>query len=306
MHRLLTLALACVAAAAGAGAELSLAAEPGPPIAPDEAPALYAAHAPPEGEVIAVGGWTANDAYENRASWADYAYQSVDNPPAPAPSSPASSWPTVLIAAWAVLTFVVNGLFHAFTPKDVDAWAERNPWLARLAAIFRRAGIEPVALLIAVKDFFSSNPPPPAVVGGNTAMGKKNPYRGGDPISAAGRRGAVDVVVAFWLGVTGVAVAAFAVVACGVFRGADAPGDAKDLAQCEARVAEENPEAAFADFVKASLASCLTQGIRTVADVVAWIVGTSDPHAARYKPAAREAQADSAKMGALRAQVGHP
>jgi len=221
--------------------------------------------------------------------------QEVPSPP-PVPS-PIEHHISVALIFWILFTAIVNTLFHLFTPKDVDAWAERNPTIAWLAGLMRRAGFEPVALLTQLFAFFSSNPPPPAAFG-NAAMGKRHPYREAPAVS---ERGAVDVHVAALIG-----GCALLLLACGIFRGADAPDDAKALARCEAQVAEENPEADFATFVRASLAGCLAQGVKTVADVVAWVVGTDDPHAARYKPIARATQADSAKMGALRAQVGHP
>jgi hypothetical protein len=239
--------------------------------------------------IAAFGGWAANDAYENRATWASYRSQPTPNPdPEAIAPQPKLTWPAWALGTWAALTFLVNLLFHLFTPKDVDAWAERNPFLAKVANLFRRAGIEPLALLTAIRDFFARNPAPPAAISGNVAMGKRP--RAFATLSSM----ACVSIVALSLG------------ACGVFKGADSPDDAKRLAQCEAAIAEENPEADFATFVCASLAGCLAQGIRTVADVVAWVVGTDDPHAARYKPIAREAQASPAKMGALRAQVGHP
>lgn len=70
-----------------------------------------------------------------------------------------------ILFAWLIVTAIVNTVFHFATPTDVDAWAERNPFVAKVAALFRRLGFEPVALLALIASFFSSNPPPPGPLG---------------------------------------------------------------------------------------------------------------------------------------------
>jgi hypothetical protein len=303
MPRFGSLLLAAVAALAiGAGAGLSFAAEPGPPIAPDQPPALASMHF--DETPLAEGAWTANDAYENRASWADGVYQNPtdDSPPAPAPSSPAGTTATWLVLGWAILTMLVNTLFHACTPKDVDAWAERNPRLAWIAALFRRAGIEPIAILTLLARFFAANPPPPAAMGGNAAMGKKHPYRDASVCDACKGRGYGGGAAPFLGALAFVCVLLAPLSAC---KGSAFP-DVASLASCEADLAHDHPALDFEDFVVLSVTQCGPQGARVVEDVVHAILGSSDPNLAQYKPAAEAAQRDPAKMGALRAKARRP
>lgn len=71
----------------------------------------------------------------------------------------------IFVFAWIALTAIVNSIFHFTTPANVDAWAERNPTVAKIAAFCRRAGFEPIAMLGVLASFFSANPPPPGALG---------------------------------------------------------------------------------------------------------------------------------------------
>jgi hypothetical protein len=80
-----------------------------------------------------------------------------------------------LILAWLLLTAIVNTIFHFATPADVDAWAEKNPTVAKIAALFRRLGIEPVAALTTIASFFSGRPPPPGPLGRRDVIAERKP-----------------------------------------------------------------------------------------------------------------------------------
>jgi hypothetical protein len=64
--------------------------------------------------------------------------------------------------AWMALTGTINTVFQWKTPAELDAFAERSPVLAKLAAICRHWGIDPIAGLRVIAGFFASNPPPPS------------------------------------------------------------------------------------------------------------------------------------------------
>jgi len=226
-------------------------------------------------------------------------------PPAPAPAAPAaqvSVWVAIAIAVgWAAFTGLVNTLFDRFTPADVDAWAERRPTLAFVAAVFRRAGFEPVALLADLRDWMKGNPPAPHF--GNAAMGKRRTWIDPAPISAprSPRRGFVEARA---LGV--LAGIALGLVACALAAACQLLTPAFDLGVCEARVAITHPGASLAELVKASLEVCGRDGQVLVADILHALLDSKDPALAPYQPAARAALAEPAQMGALRAAVGHP
>jgi hypothetical protein len=109
---------------------------------------------------------------------------------ASAAAAPTAAWWTAAIPiAWMVLTAIVNTIAHYATPADVDAWAETNPRLAQGMSILRRFGIEPVAGLQAIFDFFAKNPPP---LGHGAAVGKPE-ARFARPRPAPSAAGFVDV-----------------------------------------------------------------------------------------------------------------
>lgn len=76
---------------------------------------------------------------------------------------------TALLAGWFLLTAIINSIAHFATPADVDGWAERNPRVARLCALLRRFGIEPVAGIKDLYSFFAGDPPMPGI---SRAMGR--------------------------------------------------------------------------------------------------------------------------------------
>lgn len=215
-----------------------------------------------------------------------------------------------LPSAWLALTFVVNAIFHAFTPQDVDAWAERNPKLAQVAAIFRKLGIEPVALFTLVMHFFAANPAMPKL--GNASMGKLLPAGpdAGDPYRSppSGEYDTPKPPATLFQRMPWPAllfVAGFLVCsafACGI---AAAVPAAERLAQCEADVAHEHPGLDFADFVAQSLASCGGDAGVLVVDILEAIVASRDPNVVQYQREAKATRADTAKLGALRYRVRH-
>jgi hypothetical protein len=214
----------------------------------------------------------------------------------------------VAIAGWFALSGLVNAIFHKWTPADVDTWAESNPRLAWVAAFFRRAGFEPVAVFTLIRDFFSTNPPPPSFLSGNAAMGKRRVFVGyapgyepGTPPPAS--RGAVEVSVAALLGGIALGLLAF-VVACGLL-GAPAVPAAITLAECEARVALTHPGAPFTEIVKASIDACAKDASVLLVDVLQGFLDSKDPALAPYKPEAKAALEDARKMNVLRAEVHH-
>lgn len=212
-----------------------------------------------------------------------------DGPP-PAPGPPSSGHSSILLVlaaiAWPAFTGVVNSLFHMTTPKDVDAWAERNPTIAKIAALMRRFGFEPIAGLAIVFSWMGSNPPMPSVISGNIAMGK--------------RRGFGELRVVIGLGILGAILAA-----CGALASAPATIPAAiDLAKCEAQVARDLPGASFELFVETSINRC-SGDAGLVVDVLESILKSRDPAVAGYQDAAREAMRDPVKLQALRTRVGH-
>jgi hypothetical protein len=208
-----------------------------------------------------------------------------DAAPTDTPSTHVRLWLAVLMAvAWPAFTGTINSLFVKYTPADVDAWAERNPHVAFVAALFRRAGFEPIALLEDVKAWAKKDPPAPRF--GNAAMGK--------------RRGYFEARVAVLLG--GIALGLFgASVACGLLQGPVAPA-AEKLEQCEEQVARDNPAVDFETFVLRSL-PCVGDAAELVVDVVEAILASKDPAVAQYKPEAAAAKADPSKIRALVARA---
>src|SRR5258706_3034626 len=62
---------------------------------------------------------------------------------------------------WMVFTAIINTVFRWKSPAEVEAFAERSPVLAKLAAIVRHLGIEPISALEVLASFFARRPPPP-------------------------------------------------------------------------------------------------------------------------------------------------
>ncbi|HEY2509829.1 MAG TPA: hypothetical protein VGI39_03205 [Polyangiaceae bacterium] len=171
--------------------------------------------------------------------------------------------PGATFLGWLLITGVVNTIAHFATPKDVDAWAERNPRVARLASIVRRAGFEPVALIQEIFGFFQGYPPPP---GHAIAIGRSI-YRGPVPVAAAssspfpkpieppppsGMRGMVEFRLLRLLS----APMAFALLlaGCPALRAAQVP--ASTLALCIADVAEQHPGLTLLEYVAVALEDC--------------------------------------------------
>jgi hypothetical protein len=63
--------------------------------------------------------------------------------------------------AWLAVTAIVNTVFRWKSPAELDVFAERSPVLAKIAALFRHLGIDPVSALKVIASFFARNPPPP-------------------------------------------------------------------------------------------------------------------------------------------------
>lgn len=56
-----------------------------------------------------------------------------------------------LIAAWAVLSTVLNLVFSVMSPEALVEWAEKHPKAKAIVGVMRGAGIDPVAALKALK-----------------------------------------------------------------------------------------------------------------------------------------------------------
>jgi Na+/proline symporter len=198
------------------------------------------------------------------------------------------TWTALLPIGWVLLTAIVNTIAHFATPKDVDAWAERNPRVAALLSMVRRAGFEPVALIQDAFNFFAGNPPP---LGHGAAIGRRPPTS-----PSASSRGFIGLRLLTVLTFLGCAAAA-----CGLL--AVAP-DLAQLGLCEAKIAQVQPGLSFPDFMKASLAKCGADAGVTILDLLEAVLASKDPSVAGYQDEARATKADPVKMGALRAHLG--
>lgn len=138
-------------------------------------------------------------------------------------ASAGPSAPTVGLLSWFALTAVVNTIAHFVTPVRADQWAEDNPRIARLCGVFRRAGIEPVALISDIYQFFAGNPPEPGL---SRAIGRSY------------QRGTAETLVMTALAAVGIS----GVLACGILT----PGTAAtaittiDGAACELAGTQSN------------------------------------------------------------------
>src|SRR5438128_4112364 len=88
-------------------------------------------------------------------------------------------------------TAVVNPIFTIKSPVELEAFAEQRPVLAKLAALFRHWGIDPIAGLKVIASFFASNPPPP---------GGDGPVAPSVPAEAPTRRDVQAVALAATIG----------------------------------------------------------------------------------------------------------
>lgn len=192
---------------------------------------------------------------------------------APPPDPGAYFW------GWMILTGFVNSVFHTFAPKDVDAWAERNPRLAQLGAILRRMGFEPIALLAAVRDFFAGNPPPP---GHAVAIGR-SPYRAPAPPApppTPENRGMVGVRVLFAL-----TAAILLAAGCALFERAQAP--ASTLTLCVADTAEQHPGLTLLEYVAIAVEDCGEDALAVLDAILASDTAAVKP----LQPAAQDLRA---------------
>ena len=231
--------------------------------------------------------------------------------------------------AWAALTGIVNEVTRAATPADVDAWAEKNPRIAQLAAILRRLGVEPVALLQAIYGFIlgkipaSGHAAPPPVA---------NPYRepardavppppppagfielpalllvvvlGGALWGLYG--GGASVVLTLTIG------GALMLSGCGLLW-ATAPA-ATSLALCIVDQVHQHPGRSFEEYAAISVAHCGADALSILEEVLK----SEDPALADLKPGAKaikeggaahiEAYVERthARVAAIRAAEAHP